>query len=62
MPPEIGCTWESWKAGSSIFPPRSTTFVDGPIQAFAAAPVPTKTMRPPETPTASAQLRAPSTV
>ena len=62
MPPEIGCTCESWNAGRSIFPSRSTTRVRMPIQGFDAASVPTKTIRPFETTTVSAQLRAPSTV
>ncbi len=62
MPPETGCTWASWKAGRTIFPARSMTFVEGPIQAATAESAPTKTMRPFETATASAQLRAPSTV
>ena len=61
-PPETGWTWESWNAGRTIFPARSTTFVEDAIQGEAEAFAPTKTMRPFETATASAQLRAPSTV
>ena len=40
-PPEIGCTCESWKAGRSILPARSTTRVFGPVHAAAPASVPT---------------------
>ena len=58
----LGCMCASMKPGSSRRPPRSTTWVRGPTNGSTSALLPTQTMRPSRTATASCRERAASTV
>ena len=54
IPAKAGCTWASWKPGSSGRPPRGTVSAWLPARSRISSSVPTATIRPPCTATAVA--------
>ena len=68
IPAKAGCTWASWKPGSSGRPPRGTVSALRPARSRISSSLPTATIRPPRTATAvaggpsAAPMPAPSLV